>query len=338
MIERLRPIGFTSFIFFIGFLAFLPRTQYFHQNPDQLSIGILLDLCITLPLMYFLLIRKSAISNFTTLYVAILGLILAGFILPEEHQSLLQNVRSIAIPVIEILVLSVVFFKFRNLRKSYKAHREDSIDFHQTILSSCQEALPGRVASLLATEISVIYYLFAKTPKRELTDNEFTYDRKNGIYAVIGVFIFLLAIETFVVHILIAEWNDRVAWMLTLLGLYTGLQILGIIRSVKHRMYTLDPIARILHLRFGFSSQISIPVDNIASIELSRKSPPNEESMIALSPFHMLDPHNVIIHLKEEQTLSRIYGLTKKGSTIVFYVDEKERLRDAIEGLKLSSN
>lgn len=326
-------LRFVSLFIIIGLLAFLPQTDLFLHQPDQLSIGILLDLCITLPIVYFLFIRNTSVSKVTILYVAVIGLILAGFILPDDQQELLNQVKHIAIPLLEVGIVSSVFFKFRKLRWTFKTKQGRTPDFYDSILRSCEELFPGIVGKLLATEISVIYYLFAPKSKKENDDLAFSYYEKSGIISVIGVFIFLLILETLVVHLLVAEWNNIMAWIITGAGSYTGLQILSIARSMKHRHVIIDKDTRLLHLRFGFSSQVSIPIDEIQSIELTRKTPGDEE-IVALSPFHIFDPHNMIIRLNRELTLFRIYGLKKNFSTILFYIDEKEVFKTLIEELQ----
>jgi len=60
---------------------------------------------------------------------------------------------------------------------------------------------------------------------------------------------------------------------------------------------------------------------------------PQDKSVVLLSPLDLLDSHNMIIDLKKEHTLHRIYGLTKRYSSIAIFVDKKEEFLDEINNL-----
>ena len=89
----------------ITFLIALTNSSYFLLYAKELSVAITLDLIVTLPVVYFLLIRKKKTPNFTVLSIFILGVLIAGFILPEEHQSFLELVKTIGVPIAELFLL-----------------------------------------------------------------------------------------------------------------------------------------------------------------------------------------------------------------------------------------
>jgi len=315
----------------LGFLAILPRTQVFQNTPETLSIAILLDLLISIPIIYFLLIRKTAIPKITIIYVLLLDILLAGVILPAEHQSLLATIKIIAIPILEIGLVSMLIFKVRSLNTSFKQQQHRENDFYDTLLIACKEVFPGRVGKILATEISVFYYLFAPNKASTIEKNEFTYFKKSGIKTVVGVFLFLVGIETFVVHLLVAKWHPNLACILTFLGGYTMLQIVAILRSMNKRLISINYTEKSLDLRYGFASQTSIPFKHIARIEKSRKSLSKEKKQVGLSVFDLIDTHNILIYLKEENVLQKIYGIEKKYTSIAVFIDDKDLFVEAIE-------
>ena len=63
-------------------LFLITKSSWFLQYPKELSIGVTLDLLVTMPLVYFFLIRKREIPKTTVIFVFILGFVSAGFILP----------------------------------------------------------------------------------------------------------------------------------------------------------------------------------------------------------------------------------------------------------------
>ena len=65
-------------------------------------------------------------------------------------------------------------------------------------------------------------------------------------------------------------------------------------------------------LRYGFYAEYSISLEDIDRIELNRKSLTPGKGLISFSPFGMLDPRNIIIHLKGEKIIDRMYGIKKE--------------------------
>ncbi len=318
----------------VAFLVFLSKSLAFQNAPKDLSFGILMDLILTLPVLYYCLIRKTSIPKYTVVSVFIVGVIVASFIIPVEHQGLLTQIKTFAIPIAELGILGVLIYQARSVIKEMKKNDRKGVDFFDALSIACSNTLPGRVGKLLATEVGVVYYSFFANKKAVLGENDFTYFKKNGIKTTLSVFLGLIIVETGIVHILVEKWNVTVAWVLTFLGLYTCLQVFALIRSMNKRLISIDYENQLLKLRYGFFSQTAIPFQQIKSIEKSKKTLPDDKNFIALSAVDLLDPHNVVLHLNEKQTLHKIYGIEKEFSSIAIYVDDKERFVDAILTLK----
>jgi len=321
-----------SVILIFSFLYLLGNSQSFQLSPSIYTNAIIIDLFCTLPLVYFLLIRKTKIPNFTTLYVFLLALGFSNFILPYGDQSLLQRIKFFAIPAIELGIFSMVAYKMWRLRKSFKGKQKEGLDFYDNLLAATREIFPMRLASIMTTEISVLYYLFkiGKTENQGL--ESYSYDKKSGIKMVMGVILFLVVIETFAMHLLVAHWNTTVAWVLTFLSIYAGFQILSILRSMSLRPILINPITKTVSLRYGIAAQTVIPIQAIDQVERTRKSS-KENGHILLTPFDMLDTHNLTLHLKEEFILNKIYGMQKMFTSISLFVDDYEKFALSIEDL-----
>ena len=332
MIKRLQleHLKFGIPLLIILFLAILPKTSAFQSAPADMAVAILLDLLITVPVVYFLIIRKTKIPKFTVIYPFLIGVLVAGFIIPIEHQALLSKVKLIAVPLIEMGLVSVLIYKIVQLNKSFKRQPNNENDFYDNLLIACNEIFPGRVGRILATEISVFYYLFSTKKKAVIQENEFTYFKKNGIKTVLIVILFVLLIEAFAMHLLLAKWNETVAWVVTILSIYAMFQILSILKSLNKRLLSINHDAKMLHLRYGFASQTYIPFECIERIEKSTKTLDNKEH-VKLSAFDMLDAHNVIIYLNQTQLIHRIYGIQKQYKAIALFVDDKELFVRKIE-------
>lgn len=319
---HLKPFVFSLPLFLIIFLIAIPRCLMYETIPENLSLAIILDLLITVPIMYFIIIRKRNIPKFTTIYPFLLGIVIASYIIPPEHQYILSQIKSIVIPLLEVTAISILLFKIKALNTSFK--KTAGLDFYDKLIMATDEIFPNRIGPVLASEMAVFYYLFSFNKKDINPELEFSNYKKSGIISVIGVFIFLLIVETFAVHVLLASWNNTAAWILTILSLYALIQIISILRSMKQRPLFFNNQTQTLHLNYGFASYTRIPYSHIESIEVTRRSPTNDKSHISLSIFDLLDSSNLIISVNQENILYKMYGMKKPFQSIALFVDEKE--------------
>jgi len=252
--------------------------------------------------------------------------VIASFILPVEHQSFLRLVKTFAIPVVETGVLLFVFFTFRKTWRTFKAEKNNRPEFFTALTAATQQALPGRVGILLATEIAVIYYSLFAWKKRALAANEFTYFQKSGIFLVLYVFMGLVAIETFAMHVLVEQWSTTAAWILTALSAYSCLQLFGLMKSMPRRPILMDKANDLLYLRSGFFSETTIKISDIERIEMTARSLPEDSGIVKLSALGMLDSHNLVLHLRtEDNVLHGFYGKKSTFRGIAIYIDDKQR-------------
>jgi len=313
----------------ILFMVLLTQTTIFQLHPEVLSIGITFDLILTVPLVYFLLIRKKKIPKITIVPLFVAGIVIASIIIPMDNQFYLTQIKYWVLPLVETTALLLIFFKVRKTVKLYKKQKTVTLDFYTALKNATLQVLPARIAPAFTTEIAVFYYGFFNWKKRVLKNNEFSYHRKSGTIALLSVFIFLILFETSIVHILLQRWSYTVAWILTTLSSYTALQVFGIIRSMSKRPIIIEN--RVLKLRYGLFSESTIPLKNIESVEISGRAIELDDSTRKLSPLREIENHNVILILKEENTIDGLYGLKKRYKTVAFHIDEKERFEEELK-------
>ncbi|KXX70861.1 hypothetical protein [Flammeovirga sp. SJP92] len=305
----------------MGILILLMNSPFYNGN-DTLSLAISADLLITIPLVYFLLIRKSQIPKTTVVPMMVIGLLIGTYFLPKENQLYLTLFKNWVLPLIELSIITIVIIKVRKATKTYQKLKNISPDFYDTLKNVCAEILPQKLVLPFATEVAVLYYGFIHWKKRELGPNEFTYHKKSGTPALLGALILIIAIETIAFHFLLAQWNTTVAWVLTLLSLYTGFQFMGFAKALSQRPISIED--QTLTLRYSIMNETQLPFSTIKSITLSKKGLPKNKLNRSLSPLGDLESHNVIIHLKEENTLTGLYGIKKKFKTISFHIDNAD--------------
>ena len=318
------------FIFLFGILLFA-RSIYFEQQAAVISQYLILDLLITIPVVYFLTIQKTNIPKITVVPVIILDMLIGYYVIPEDQQFYLDLFRKYAFPLLEGGVFLFVVFKIRKTVKTFKSNNSEEMDFYEVMRKTCEEILPGRLSHFLLSEISVFYYGFVSWSKPELKEGDFTYHKRSGSPALFGALIFIILVETFAVHVVLLKWSSLAAMMLTVISIYTAIQFFGFSKSLARRPISVKDGK--LYLRYGIMSEAVIEIDEIESIELSRKALKKDDNMKKLSLLGELESHNVIIHCKEMQTLNGFYGMKKSFKSLALHLDEKERFKTEVDRL-----
>ncbi|PTB96862.1 hypothetical protein C9994_05515 [Marivirga lumbricoides] len=327
-----RPyLAFLVIIFLFAALTILSQSDAFNIHAANLSVGITADLLIVIPLFYYLLIRKTSIPKTTVIPIMVVGMILGFYIIPPENQYFLSQFKSFALPAIEVAILSFIIYKVRKAVVLFNRTKERSKDFFNVLIKICSEILPKALVMPFATEVSVFYYGFMVWGKRKLTKDEFTHHKFSGATAVLSVFLLIILVETFVIHLLLIRWNTIVAWIITGLSIYTALQVWGIIKSIPQRPIIIHGNG--LTLRYGILNETFIPFENIDRIESFNKSINEEDQIVTLSPLGELEAYNILISLKSEGNMKGLYGIRKKYNRIAFHIDNKEEFLSSLQKL-----
>ncbi|MDD7887063.1 hypothetical protein [Flavivirga sp. 57AJ16] len=323
-----KKIVFGLPLLIIGLMVFIVKSPMFQLNPDKLAIGVTFDLLLTAPFIYFLLIRKTNIPKTTMIPFIIFGMVICSVILPSENQHYLNLFKIWILPIIELSVLSFVIYNVRKGIKRYKEKKTYVSDFFSTLKNTCYDILPKPVVIPFVTEIAVFYYGFIYWKKRELNENEFSYHKNSGTIALLIAIILIVAIETVVLHIVLAKWSLIAAWILTCLSIYSGIQIFGFLKSMIKRPIAIEH--NTLYLRYGIMNESTMDLKNIDSIEISSKDIKNNKEIRKLSFLGELENHNVIITLKTEHTLIGLYGVKRKFKVLALHVDDKIEFKNRI--------
>ncbi len=313
-------------VFLLLAVVYVSTTSLLLTHPDAMSLGITLDLLLTIPLVYFLCIRSTPIPKTTVVPVMVLGLGVGFFILPQNHQEYLMIFKIWILPFLELLIIGYVIYTVGITAKRVRQNQQETLDFFTAAKQACKAIIPNRLAVFVATELAVFYYGFFHWKKVPLSKNHFTYHKNSGSLALLAVVIFLVLIETAILHLLLMNWNITVAWVLSGLSIYTSIQLFGFLKSLTKRPITVTEDSVLL--RYGMLSETTIAMQNIKSVELSSLK---RDTTVSLSPLNDLEEFNVVIHLHEEQQLNGVYGLKKVFSSIAFFVDDKEQFKSFVE-------
>jgi membrane protein YdbS with pleckstrin-like domain len=304
---------FSALIIFVKSSIFIP----------EIALFVTLDFLVVIPLIYYLLIRKKEVSKKSILIIILLGLFIASFILPKENQQFLSTLKLYVLPFVEVFLFVFLILKTRKIIKNLKDLKDNSLDFYEIIREICSDILPSGISTIFAAEISVIYYGLFSWKKRKLKENEFSYHKEGTVVSLILGFLLIVLVEVFVTHSMIKMGNKSSTIILTILSIYTLLQVISVLKSLAKRPVFIDVKKQQLKLKFGILSNAIIPLKNIKSIEISTKELSEKSSIKYFSPFGSAAGHNIIINLQEELRFESFYGFKKKATSLAVFIDDK---------------
>lgn len=116
----------------LGVLIFLMKSLFVLGN-STMDLALTVDLLLIVAFVYFLLIRNSEIPKTTVVPVMIIGLVIGSYFLPKESQTYLILLKTWALPVIEISLLTFVIIKVRIAIQKYQGLRGSCYNTPQLI-------------------------------------------------------------------------------------------------------------------------------------------------------------------------------------------------------------
>lgn len=309
---------------------------FFADHPHILAGAMLFDLVLTLPVVYWFLIRNTQIPTITIVPVCLIGFLFAGFTFPENQQLLVSTVRNGMVPLIE---LGVILFLVGVVRQTASDFADDESYDRKVRIENATEKMFGknRLAKLAATEFTMLYYLLRwpqrngvsirrlETPKGATV---FSYHRNSGMAAIWMALIGVVFVEITVIHILLARWSHLAAWIASLSSVYVAMMIVAQIRATRCRPIFIHD--EHLHIYNGMVRLARIPLNSIASVEASTKEPPsapNHDSTIPV-PLRVCVPvtHNVVLKIKHTISAELMYGAKRDFQIALLRVDEPREL------------
>ncbi len=301
---------------------FVINSAAFAERPDLMSMASTIDLTLLIPVIYFLCIRKSRIPNITVVPVFVLSMVLASQLIPSDYHQTLDYVKYL-IPVVELSVISFILF---NLYKTFRAYDHEKREqkkrqgFLETVTEATTKAYgQGAFANAFATEISVFHYaVIGWNPQIEAPRGDrYTYHKESGYFAFLGVVLFALVAETAVFHLLLMQWSNVAAWILTALSIYSLFFVLGDFNAIRKRpiYFTEEGIK----VRIGLRWRVFIPFEEIESVELRIPDKEKEE----FANFIVAGEANTVINLKSEVTAKGLYGFKKTFTMLALGMDNR---------------
>ena len=297
-------------------------------NAELLALAITADLIVGIPLLYYFFFVHTRRRPLITIGpVFILAFVMAHLILPSTHHSYLDQLE-LLLPLIEGVVLLGVLFKLRAIMRAYRQVRPTSIYATDALLSSLQQVLGvHKLLPMFITELTTPYYVtlgWFKTYKPIHVEHQaLTYHRRSGYGLVIGLFSFLIIVETLLVHLLVQHWSPAAAWILTGLSIYSLIWMLADYQAVRLHPIVLTPEQ--LYLRTGLRWRVDLAWSNIERIESTTWRTRYPEESVNTSIY---GAPKLLLTLREPVTIQGPFGMRKQAQVIGITVDQPNSLLD----------
>jgi hypothetical protein len=171
-----------------------------------------------------------------------------------------------------------------------------------------------RLAAVLATEAAAVAYAVGSWRKPTPTDGFTTY-RERSYFLLVGVFVFLVVVETAGLHIAIGFLSTTVAWVMTALSLYGLLWIIGDTHAVRLSPVRLTPDA--LTVARGIRWRAEVPYAAIDTVEPAEAAP---KTALRFGPIGT----NVLLSLREPIVARGVFGRRRETRELALMVDGRE--------------
>lgn len=319
--RRLSQYPFLIPLAIMLFSLVLTETRWMQQYP-QLSVGITYDLTLVAPMLYLWAIWRKSIPKITVVPIFIIGLLATFQILPEDQWQQARWLQQVVLPVVELAVIGVIGYKVVKAIKVYqRLNATNQPDVYALLQQTAQQVVKRkRIAHILATELGMMYYGLLSW-KKPAPSGDYTSYKTNGSTALLAVIIFLVLVETIVLHLVLLSWQPVVAWVIFALSLYTILQLFAHGKALRRRFTRIGPTA--VHLANGLAADATIPLDMISAVNVNTNSIDTHGGQLRkVALLGDLEPHNVVFYLTSPIAIQQLYGLQKRGDVIACFVDE----------------
>jgi hypothetical protein len=329
MLLRLRAVpvllfvATTATVYFVALLvvARMPRVAH----PEVLAGAVLLDVVIVVPLVYFLLFLRGKKWPVGLVPVFLLSLVGASLVLPGDYRQLLPHVRLLALPV-ELALVGFLLWRVRRIFAGLGAGGAETDVLDRLYQSFCRVLPNLRLASVLAYELSVLYYGLLSWRRRPeaIAQNSFSYHRNSGYSTLILTLMFVSVVEIVGMHLVVRLWSGTVAWVLSALGAYAVLWMAGDYQAVRLRPVVATDDA--LLVRMGLRWSVSIPYTQIEQVQPFAREASSKRTPGYLHAALLTDPQVVLV-LRGPVRARGPYGIEKEVQRVGLAVDEADRLR-----------
>lgn len=299
------------------------RSGTFAARPGVLGPAVAFDLSVFVPALYWLTVLRRGSGSWLGFFgVLTLAWLLAPAILPAPQRHYLTALLVLG-PLVEAVTLAYAAGRARRVARAYRAWSGDPSD----TLARLRYALPAglgqqRLWRVLADELAMWRYAIVPPAARIAgpPDGEcFSYHRRSAWGGVVVAIALVGAVETAAVHLLVALWSPKAAWLLSFASAYAVVWLVADLRACVRRPLLL---ADALVVRVGLRWTASVPYAAIAAVASARETTLPRRRTPGYLRATAFGPPALLLELGDEVVLEGPYGLRRRVRRIGLAPDD----------------
>jgi len=224
----------------------------------------------------------------------------------------------IGLGLAEVLLATYFLHKIAKASKHLRTPKQNTQARVQSFMSAAFQNSPASpIFHLAFTEIQLINLALTgwlKQPKQ--SKEHFSY-HKNFDSSIMLAIALITMFEALPLHLLIHQWSNLAAWLITALHLYSLLWLAGLYQSYRHKPITLSKDT--LELNQGLIWTVSIPLSSLLRFEKT------QENHLATLKVSLKKKTEFTVTLKHPIKAYGLFGIRKKSKSFSFNVDENDR-------------
>ena len=294
----------------------LAQSALFTRDPRLIGVGITLDLTVTATWVAWLaLVRPGRLPGWILAPVFLAGAATAKLAVPPEGQGALAII-GLGWALAEVGLVAALVLKGRRVASRVRALRREGEGVRLAFERARGEVLGmPRLAAALVLEVSLLAYGVGGWFLRAPTDG-FSIHRRRAWPVLASVLAFLVAVETFAAHVILARWSPVAAWIATASSLYALLWLAGDAHAL--RLSRLRVTADALVVEMGLRWRVEIPRADLAAVRAVDTAPSGD-----LLRADLLWP-NVLVELSRPAVAHGLFGRTRRVERISLSLDDPE--------------
>lgn len=305
-------------------LSVLAQPGYW-EKAVVVAPALTVDLVLGLPALgYLFMVRGARAGNGFLVALLVVGSSLARWWIPRAHQDASTTLRLVLV-VAELGLTTYLVFRLGRLTSRFRDFERQGMRGTVAMRRAFADVFGPRLGGGLFSELAALWFATVgarATPTAPAGKHVFTVHRRNGYPAVLGVILLLVVVEAVVAHILLDLWSARAAWVSTLLGLYSGLWLLGDYRAARATPVTAGEDG--LDVSIGLRWHVSVRWTDVVAVH--DRAPASDAVRLA-----MLGAPDLWVELHEPAHVQGPFGIVRTGRFLGLGVDDARALRAVLD-------
>lgn len=292
------------------------------------AIGISIDLTLTATAAtWWLGVRRAGLPRRAPLAVFAVGALTARLLLSTRLPDA-PRVALAAVLALELATLALIAARARRLIRSLR--RGAGLPAILRIAGALEDVgIPRRLARILTTELATLPLALTGWVRRAPRAG-FSIHRTHCSLAIHAVLVFLIALETIALHLLIARATEIGAWISTGCSIYAALWLVGDAHALRLGRIRVERDALVIEIARRWAAVVPRRAITAARRETAIARDARGRPTAGTLDLAIETP-TVALELAEPVTARGPFGLVRTGTRIALTVDDPAGFLAALE-------